>query len=672
MSERIWRPGIVAVLVVAALTRLSRPASHFADGLFIPRDADSAYHLRRVLSFFDHPPWPSVWDPFLGFPEGAPVPWAPGWDAYLAIVGWMFGGFSHETFGFQVGVATGGLLVALITCAIAADLGRRLFGTWPGLGAGLFLALSPMHIAATQFACLDHNPAEGLFLLGLTAEAARERPRWWAIGMLAAGACLAWVGGLLYAALGMGALCLVGLMRKDTPWSTIGGFAFGAAILAPPAIAMGVASGTPFTYAYLSGFHPAMLAILTAGAAWLFALKAYPERRLVLGGVGTVVCIVAGIAIAPSVYTGLTEWLLTEDPWLDTVQEMQPFLGAGLLAPKTWQRMVIVLSWASPLLPVMVGALGWLAWKERRIDLVPLVAVTAGTTGLLLLQFRFGWTLAPLLGVVVAGAFSRLPIRSWLVVPLVFAVNLHSPGVLESAWVNPKSRRAQRPHRFEAYLWIRENTPAVDAEAPEYGVLSSWDHGHWLSSLSQRPEYIGHFGTYAGGVPRYLATQAMYDTDEDGLLELMDRDRLRYLVAEDQELTGRALQPLMYGGDFAVTRLRAVFASSVDPQFDAPGAWVYERVEGVTLGGTAEDGQVITVRVMLNVAGNEHPWRTRVVAEGGTWRARVPYWNGDDGPIGTGKRTVVYVGETPQGALVISEEDVRTGAHYDLSVAAGD
>lgn len=670
MSERVWRPGLVAVLCVAALTRLSRPGSHFHEGRLVPRDADSAYHLRRALSFFEHPPWPSVHDPFLGFPEGATVPWAPGWDAYLALLGWVFGGFSPDGVGFDVGVAVGGLLVALVTCALAANLGRQLFGVWPGLAAGLFLALNPMHVGATAFACLDHNPAEGLFLLGLTAEASRRTPRWWVLGVLIAGACLAWVGGLLYAALGMGAVCAVGLLRQETPWASIGGMAFGVGLLTPPAVAMGVAGGTPFTYAYLSGFHPALLGVLTVGAAWLFALKASPSARRPLLALGALVGVGLAVALGPSVWTGLTEWLLTEDVWLATVQEMQPFLSNGVTSLRTWQRMVLVLSWLAPLTPLLLGGLAWSAWRRRQVDVVPLVLVTSGTTVLLLLQVRFGWTLAPLLGVVAAGALSRLPIRPVWVLGLILLANLHPPEQLRAAWVHPKSRQSERPHRFEAYHWIRDNTPPVDPVAPEYGVLSGWDHGHWLSGVSQRPEHIGHFGTYAGGVERYVATQAMFDGDESDLVDRMDANRLRYLVLEAQEVEGTPMSALMFGGDRVVTRLRAVFASSLNGRLSAPGAWVYERVAGATLAGRGEPGQTVTVEVMLQVAGHKSPWRFQSpVARDGSWFVRVPYWNGDAGSVATAPRTVVYLDGQPIGGLVISEEDVRGGAHYDLSVA---
>ena len=659
MSERVWRTGIVGTGLLAVAVRLSRPTTHFRDGQLIPSDGDSAYHLRRAMSFFEHPPWPSVWDPFLGYPEGATVPWAPGWDGWLALFAWICGGFSTESLGFQAGLGFAGLLVGVITVLLSADLARRLFGVWAGLAAGVFVAIVPMHVAATQFARLDHNPAEGLFLVAMAAEATRDKPRWWMVGLLPACACLAWVGGLMYAALGMGAFCLAGLMSKETPWSSIAGMAFGVLVLAPPAIAMGVAGGTPFTYAYLSGFHPAMMLVLTVGAAWLFALKAFPERRLVVGGVGLVCLVVAGIAMAPFVMTGLRQWLLTEDPWLDTVQEMHPLFDNGLFAFRSWERIVIILSWLSPALPLVLGWLGWKAWRGRDGGLMAVVAVTTGAFVFLLLQARFGWTLAPLLGVVLAGALVSIPrVPAYFAVLAVVIGNLHSVEVMESAWVNPKARQYQRPWRFEAYFWIRDNTPEVSATAPEYGVAGTWDHGHWLSGIAERPEHIGHFGTYAGGVQRYLDTQRMYEEEPEFIYSMMERDRLRYLVFETTE----------FEGDPDTGQV-----TSMHPRLESPGAWVYELVEGAVVTGVASPGAEVRVRIPLHVAELTRPWRMAQTAdEQGHFAIRVPYWTSDDGVVGTGDAAILYVDEVVVGRLRITEADVREGRLVEVVVPEPD
>ena len=138
--------GVWAVMVLAAAVRMATPAAHFQHGLFIPPDADSAYHLRRARTVFEDPVGvPSIVDPWLGFPQGATVPWSPGWDQFVAFCGWVFGGFKTEGLGVDVGMALAPLIVGVATVVLAHRLADRLFGAWAGLGAGLFCALAPQH-----------------------------------------------------------------------------------------------------------------------------------------------------------------------------------------------------------------------------------------------------------------------------------------------------------------------------------------------------------------------------------------------------------------------------------------------------------------------------------------------------------------------------------------------
>jgi len=640
----MWRrAGAWAVVTVAAVVRLASPGAHFQLGQLIPPDADSAYHLRRARSLFEDPVGlPSVFDPFLGYPEGATVPWAPGWDAWLALCGWVFGGFSSEGLGFEVGVALAPLLVGIMTVALAMRFADRLFGPWAGLGAGLFTALVPQHVAATQFARCDHNAAEGFFLLLLVAEASRARVRPWVFGAGIAGVCLAWVGGLMYAGLGMGAALLGALlMPRETGlqagWDAVWGMVLGALILLPLAGAWGALAGTPFTYAYLSAFQPAMLGLLAFGAAVLMGLRFYPAQRRSVGALGLVGLGACGVGLAPVVVRGFREWLTTQDPWLDTVTEMQPLLTAS-----DWTTPLLMLSWALPLLPFAL-------WRVRRQ--APLVMATSGCLLLVLLQNRFGWALAPLMGVTLAGAVASL--RPRLTPVVLVLVNLHSLAELEASWILPKTQVNREPWSFEAYQWIAENTPPVSAESPEYGIAGRWDHGHWLSTVAKRPEHIGHFGSYTNGVERYLETEAMFSSQE-GLLQLMDRDGLRYLVLEAAEVLDTPMEPLAFAGAHGgehVEGLRAVFAASTAHPFlptTTPAAWVYERVEGALV-------QADEVAVALKIRDQLVVWR----AEGP--EVRVPYWCGDDsGVIETAPFFEVRV-DGQWLPLELSEEEVRTG-----------
>lgn len=634
--------GVWAVMVLAAVVRLATPAAHFQHGVFIPPDADSAYHLRRARTVFEDPVGvPSIVDPWLGFPQGATVPWSPGWDQFVAFCGWVFGGFKTEGMGVDVGMALAPLLIGVATVVLAHRLADRLFGAWAGLGAGLFCALAPQHVAATQFGRIDHNAIEGFVLVVLVAEASRDRIRAWVMGPAIAAACLGWVGGLMYAGLGMGAALLGALLMDrqrgiQAGWDAVWAMVLGVLLLVGPATWWGLEGGTPFTYAYLSAFHPAVLAVLAAGAAWLLALRFYPRHRVVVGVGGGVGLLAVSAALAPSVVTGFREWLTTEDPWLDGIAEMQPlFSSQDTLTP------FVMLGWTLPLLPLAL-------WRVRRH--APLAAATAGTALLVLLQNRFGWTLTPLMGVALAGAIVSLG-RGWLAPVVLLVSHAHTPEVMEAAWVKPKTTVNRQPWSFEAYLWMRENTPPVSAEQPEYGVTGTWDNGHWLPLVAQRPEHIGHFGSYTNGVERYLETEEMFSS-EQALLELMDRDRLRYVVVRSTDVHGGPMAYLLKAGASAEGHsggLRAVFAASTRHPFlkvDAPGAWVYERVEGAVV----EADEVV---VALMVRGQPMIWR----AQGPS--VRVPYWSDEDnGVVATAPFFEKRVGPNWE-RFVLEEDEVR-------------
>ena len=689
-DERVRRLARVAaglILTLAAGVRLANPPEHFRDGRLIPADADSAMHVRRAYAWATEAPWPSVVDPFLGFPDGAALHWSPGWSAALGAFGWLVSFGRPGTTAFDVGVAIFPLLVGVITVGLAMRLADRLWGTRAGLIAGLVAALVPQHVAATQFARPDHNAAEAFFLVALAAEASRGRPRTWAIGLLVAGVCLAWVGGFAYAAIAAMALLIAALISPgERPLERAGvrGLLLGAALLAPIAVKNGFDAGQPFNYAFLSAFQPAWVAAVAAGSAWILGVVHRPawRKRLLIGG--GLVLAAAAVVVGPVAVDGVRQWLVRENPWLATVQEMNPILKGPFWEPSSWSVGWLVLGRAYPFLPLGIGWLGWLAWRRRREGRVALAASTAALFCALIawilthLQVRFGWTLAPLIGVVVGGVLARVPYG----LALALLLFVGDRPTLEASYLNPKTRQNRTPWTFDAYHWLRDASPPVTAEAPEWGVLGRWWHGHWITVVGDRPQYIGHFGNYAGGIERYHETQAMLDGDADALTALMDRERLRYLLVEATELLplDGPLRRLQYaggagGGHPANGGLRAAFASRPDPGLKSavlPGAWIYERVPGAVVQGRGEPGEAVTVSLPVFYTGEWHLWQARaVVGADGAWAARVPYWTRADGDVPTGESITVAIGERSFG-FQLPEAAVREGALIQLGGTPGE
>ena len=669
MSPLAARVSALAVLALAATVRLSTPTAHFREGRLVPVDGDAAYHIRRAASFFDGGlPLPSVFDPFLGFPEGATVPWAPGWDAALALFGWLCGGLSHETVGYQVGLALFPLVVGVATVAVTMELGRRLYNDWVGLWAGLGLALIPQHVAATQFGRPDHNGAEGLFMALFALEASHARPRPLVVGGLVAGVVLTWVGGLAYAAMGLGALCLAGLF-SDSPFERAGvkGWAVGLLVLAPLATAFGLAGGQGFTYAYLSGFQPAALGGVALGGLWLLGLRAWPDRRRALALGGGLTLLAVAVALAPFVLTGARDWLLTEDPWLATVTEMKAMVKSPVTAPASWEHAWRLGGWGYLAAPVCWM---WLAWEARRPRDPARAAMLAIALGLLVfshLQNRFGWTFAPFSALMLAAALGRGPGGAlWVVLSVA-----RGADEAEAAWVKPKTANVRLAWVIDACDWLREETPAVSPDQPEWGVASSWPYGHFVSAVGERPEHFGPFGTYAGGLSRFVATEAMFQGAEAALLTLMDRDRLRYVLVTSRDLAEVAgpLRALRHAGSAgadvpALTGLRAVYVSNrLDESVPqrVPAAWVYERVAGARIEGVTQPGVTVPFALDLLLSGTRGRYVAEAVADDqGRFGLTVPYWTGAAGEVRTARVARLGLPEGPV-TLTISEDAVRMG-----------
>jgi hypothetical protein len=672
------RLAAVLVLALAAMTRFSAAPLHFRDGRLIPADADSAMHLRRAILWVEQAPWPPVRDPFLAFPDGAPMPWSPGWSAALGAFGALLSGGDTGSPLFHLGVALWPLLVGVATVAVAMGAAGRLWGARAGLTAGVCAALTPQLVAATQFARLDHNGAEAFFLVAFAAEASRTRPRRWAVALLTAGACLGWVGGFVYVTIGAFALMVAALMdpgQRPFERAGIGGLLAGAALLAPVAALNGVDAGAPFSYATLSAFHPVFIAAITGGSAWLLAVVHRPALRRRLLVAGAVAGTVGAVAVGPVVADGVRQWLVKENPWLATIQEMNPILKGPAWQPASWAIAARVLGWAYPFAPLLGLWLAWREWRARGRGAAGVAAVLIcawACWALTHLQVRFGWTLAPLLGVLVGGALSTVPLAPALAL-LLFA---QPPAVLEAAWLNPRTRQNRVPWNFQVYQWLREGTPPVDRDRPEYGVLSTWDHGHWITAIGERPQYMGHFGNYAGGLDRYLFTEGMLAGEPAALLAAMDADRLQYLVVDAEELMASdgPLRQLMVAGSAgarnpAVPGLRAAFASLPDPGVPyegVPGAWVYERVAGAVVSGRGAPGEAVELTLPLFYSGAWRAWRYQgEVDADGRWRARLPYWTGDQGWVPTGERYEAHVGERAF-SFPLPEDAVRAGAEVAL------
>ena len=284
-GRRAW---IIAGLLVAFVLALGIRALRF-DGAF-PDDGivrfalhDASYHARRALYSFVNFPAILSFDPYIAYPDGAPVPIPPLYDWLLAGVARLFG---DSTLSFERVAAWASPVLSALTVWPIYTVGRRLGGPVVGLGAAFLFALLPASSNRSGVGNPDHHAAVALlaacWLASLIAEADPDRGRRrraLQVGLHAAvvaAMMLVWSGSLLYLILGEGTRLIASAVvgrHPDRLLAQSAGALLAAGLVAPWVALSGSPVGGPFSTTELSWMHVVVLGALAALAAGLAALE---------------------------------------------------------------------------------------------------------------------------------------------------------------------------------------------------------------------------------------------------------------------------------------------------------------------------------------------------------------------------------------------------------------
>jgi len=713
--------GLALVLGVALAARLAPAAEAFQTGAFVPTDSDALYQLRRMQLTAEAWPQPSAVDPWLAWPSGGPIPWAPGFDLAGAAVlaagaaspvgGWLSVGLFH--------LALGLLLVALAVELVLALLPPRPGRLGAALAAGLLVALLPQAAESTKLGMIDHHVVEALILLllarwALAAEPAgrspaRRRAGFEAIGAaLSGGAVLCFTGSPLYVALVLPLLAgpILAAERPRLAGSGAPALLGGALLSAAGTAPFVAAHGRALAFGFPSWLQPLLLAAAAAGlgAAVLAGRLApalprwrRPALLLLLGGAGLALGLLALPRIGAEGLAGLQGWLLRRDPWLARVDEFQPmWKGSPAEALGSVWRF---LAWPGLLVPLAVpcavAALAPAGWR-RALGVGWLVLSTAG---LALLQVRFGRVAAPWVGVglglALAWPAARLGARAgagagaeggavprwraWLgsALPLCAVVAL---AVLDPRLQALLRRGSDPVPDATVELGLELGRWPADPAAP--GVLAPWDFGNHALVLGGRPVVANGFGSYPDARAFEDAERA-FRVGEAELLELARTRRVGVVVAGPAlPFSGKGVDaawlravpsaPLLIGGsgvpalglrhfEHVLPRLASTRAV-VGIDRPLPVLWVYELVAGARLEGRAAPGTRVVLEIPLSEHGRAHTWRAFTDAGAdGRFALTVPLPTDLTTPTvrtGVGR---LLVGGGPARPQAVPEAAVRAG-----------
>jgi asparagine N-glycosylation enzyme membrane subunit Stt3 len=171
---------LAAVLALAAWTRVANyPVVLWRGEVWPQVDGDSSYHLRRALEAVRDYPRVPHFDPGMGWPDGAIVPWADGFDlgaASLAILGGARAHPDRAALLVALWPTLLGIALVLATVHLARTVLPGARGRGAALAAGLAAALLPGAVVNSALGRMDHHVVEMLTMVLLTAWSLRRFP----------------------------------------------------------------------------------------------------------------------------------------------------------------------------------------------------------------------------------------------------------------------------------------------------------------------------------------------------------------------------------------------------------------------------------------------------------------------------------------------------------------
>jgi hypothetical protein len=598
-------------------------------------------------------------------------------------------------------------------------------GSFTPIAAGLLAAFTPTFARISSIGRVDHHIAEALTLLLLLSWAMRRFPvdeerrpgATWEVAGAGAVALALWlfVGGLIYVALAVVPLGLVALGRDDDRRIVGSGapaLLAGALLAAAASVPALRSHGLILSFMYPSLLQPALVGMagLALAAAVLAgrqtgarsgAGRAMTQLAVALAVLGAPLLLVA--PLRRELLHAVAGWLLRQDPWIRNIAEFQPLVtrleGGGF----ELRHVRDLLGPVGMLAPLAIPLAAVMAWRHSMARAATFVGVTVALSAMAILQLRFARVAAPFLAIAIAlalrGLASLLALRPSLEraarwVPLL--------GISLLVAVSPRLRDELKVAVpldpvavHHAALDLRLDRPPVPGRRD--GVLAPWDLGHAFRQLSGRPVTANGFGSYLDPTSFKDIADAFLG-DESRLVTTMKRYDLGYLVGGGLALQHHQSFPIDQGpiigdppglnpafmrrtsmsqlliagsgmpeaGVPHLERLMPVFASRATAgglSFQLPVVWTFELVEGATLTGKAEPGDLITGDVALVEWGRPHRFRAWTTAGAdGSYRIRVPLPSGFfTRTLFTGPAWRITRGTAEAVEVVVPEAAVRLG-----------
>jgi len=552
------------------------PMTFPADGLVIFQGNDPWMHMRLAENMAHNWPWPMFYDHYTWFPHGSDMIIPP-------MMSWLIAGAGYiVSFGFPslhtlevVGAWLPPILGSL--CVIPMFfIGREMHDKWTGILAAALIAVLPsgfMNRSLLGFA--DHHVLEVLLalctIMFLAFGYRRQQTRYYILAGVSLGLFnLSWQGAIFFLFI----IWLWGVVQylvdhwhnEDRGWRNIFWVFLIAAVFYLP-------------WNYHAALPP-IYAIASVGAMATFPVLAFivhkikSKKRLALVLSGISVVILVGTYIFSPATLGLFEYAFAIDP-IRTISETMPMhpqiafqlyglnlvlmIGGLFVAMKRRQKPLLMIVFS---LVVFVAVATQIRWDYYFVVAVSLMsAYFFCTLGMYFIkEVRRGVSLI----LCVALLFVTLPVS--------LAVMQSMPLMYQDWYVALQVLKENSPEPFsdpDAYYELNLE------EEPQYGVLSWWDYGHWITYVSRRVPVANPFqqgaveaaaffvdGVDVPGVRYVIVDKAMLTNKYYAMVSFLGRSP--YGISQAPE--DAAISKLMRG---ELPGYRMIFAQNT--------VWVFEK-----------------------------------------------------------------------------------------------
>jgi hypothetical protein len=543
------------------------------EGRVVFRIGDGHSHARRAIVSFLRFPGLLVFDPYLNYPDGAPVPTPPLYNFSVAaaarLLGSSVGVFEHVQAWASPVLGS----LAVVPVALAA---RGVAGPAAAAGAAALYALFPVIALSSRVGDADHHAAVslvGAWQLAILLSLVRsDRRRLFALGVALTAARLAmlltWGGSLGYAGTLDAAILAAGALTGRRPLlatEAASALATGALLL-PVVAALPTPSWGAWSPGALSYLQVAFSFAVAGAAALVLAGERWRPAGSAAARVGRLVAACALCAVVllahPAARAGLLEGLsflrtpsFAPGSAVAELLPLFPIFGRPVLQPPQQS-----LGWLAYGVPLVPPVLLWIAWRDpsRRAPALVLAWWTGLFGALFVSQYRFGTEYAAggavafaWIGRELAGAARRRLGLSNATLGLVAALlgvvllwpALATYGLLARASLaslgsdaSPRQRMLATP-AGSLVLFLEQVRAATPETAgwlgdgvPEYGILCPPNLGHALQFVAHRASPASGYFTMLG-TENLLATRAFFDATREGpALEIARRLRSRYVL----------------------------------------------------------------------------------------------------------------------------------------------